>query len=92
MILKGIGEQIVRTLEENRSFKSIQPNIAVEGVTLNDTRAGVGFRISRTGSDISDTGITYGTNGTTDGQDIGSSIRLPKDALGNGNGEHKSGL
>ena len=92
MILKAIDKQIARTLEENRHFKSIQPNIAVEGVTLNKTTCGVGFKIRRTGSDISNTDITNGPNGTDSSEGSFSSIRLPKDALGNRNGELNGGI
>ena len=90
--MKAIDEQISRTLEENGYIQSIQPNIAVEGLTVNETVHGVGFKISRTGSGISNTSITDGPNGTDSGEGSGSSIRLPKDALGNRNGEHIDGF
>lgn len=82
-ILKSIDKQIERTLAEKGMFKSVQPNIAVEGVTVNKTKAGVGFKIIRTDSDISNTEITDGPYGSVNG-DRDNSIRLPKSALENG--------
>ena len=73
IILQLVELQIEQTLVEHVWFETIKPNIIVEGVTVNATRAvdGVDFEIERTDSGF----------GADDKGSDKTSIRLPKDAL-----------
>ena len=84
-ILQDVEEQIARTLRETGQFKAVTPNLAAEGVAINNTQFhdGIGFIINRMNERLSDTVI----NNQTDSQDQ-SYIHLPQIALfGNESGK-----
>ena len=83
VILQLVELQIEQTLAEHGQFESIKPNIIVEGVTVNVTRAvdGVDFEIKRTGSGFGTDDDSLGSDKTT--------IQLPKDALSGDTGKKK---
>ena len=80
LILKAVEKQILQTLEEHGKFKSIKPNIAVKGVTVNQTQSedGVDFALTHT-----DAGFSSDANNI--GQNI--SIKLPNDVLNEDSGK-----
>ncbi len=83
------------TIKKYGKFSSVKRNVAVEGVTVNKTEVpgGIGFTVSQTKTGFSKDGsrrfdpdeMQKGT------QSDGSSIQLPTDALGNGNGDSSNG-
>ena len=86
VILQLVELQIEQTLAKHGQFESIKPNIIVEGVTVNVTRAvdGVDFEIKRTGSGFGTDGDSLRSDKTT--------IRLPKDALSGDTGKKKNNV
>ncbi|XP_072030645.1 adhesion G-protein coupled receptor G7-like [Amphiura filiformis] len=77
-ILKSVEKQVSYTIEKHGQFSSFKPNIAVEGVTINETR-GIGFGISQTDA------ASFDPDAEENEQIDGSSIQLPKDVFENGN-------
>ena len=74
LILQAVETQISQTLEKHGIFKSMKPNIAVKGSTLNQTQSknGVEFTLPLTNSG-------FGSDENNIGQSI--SIELPTGAL-----------
>ena len=82
LILKAIDQQVSQTLKEHGNYQTIKANIAVQGVTVNQTQAknGIGFAVRHTK-------MGFSKNDASTEQNTIEYIQLPEEALYGNNGE-----